>query len=328
VQDIQGRPLSTFSLPVQGAVHQLGLDAATAEVVAALDAEGVRSLLIKGPVMSRWLYDGSSSRAYVDIDLLVPLADRGRAERVLRRLGFTCQDAELTPGEISQLAAEGQLARHAREWLRPPGASVDLHHTILGVGVDSNELFDALTAGGERLTVAGRAVKVPGEPARALIVSLEAAKAGMAGLDDMGDLDRALGIVQDGVWRDAARIAERVRAVPAFSAGLRLLPDGQALAERLGLGGERDVETTLRVRSAPPTALGFHRLTEARGARAKAAFLARELVPTTLFMRRRFAIARRGPVGLVLAYLWRPLWLLGHAGAGFLAWRRARRESG
>lgn len=322
------QPLSEFSPSVQRTVHHMVVDSATTEVVSAFEERGVRSLLIKGPAIGRWLYDDSASREYVDMDLLVPPEDQAMAAQVLASLGFTSRNVDLSEEDVSQLLEERQIDRHATVWGRfPPGVSVDLHKTIAGVRADPADLWDALAPDVEQLSIAGGTAAIPGEAGRTCIVVLEAAKAGPADPDDLSDLQRALAVVDEPVWREAASLAERVQAAPAFLAGLRLLPDGAALAERLGLSADVDMETALRARSAPPMAYGFQRLSEKRGLAAKTAFVAREIVPTRIFMRHRSPMAQRGTVGLVLAYLWRPLWLLGHAGEGFRAWRRAGRET-
>jgi hypothetical protein len=312
----------------QDAVHGLALDAATREVVDELNAQGIRPLLMKGPAITRWLYKDAPAPSYVDVDLLVSEADWAGATRVLAELGFESRNAELSAEERTELATEDQIARHAETWTRPPGVSIDLHRTIVGIGAGQAELWDALVQDSEPLTVGNRSVDIPGEPARALIVALEAAKAGSADAKGLKNLRRALAILPEPVWRDAARLARRLRAETAFAVGLRLFPAGEELARRLGLSTAADVETVLRAQAAPPTAFGFQRLAETRGLRAKAAFLASEVVPSAVFMRSRFEIARHGTVGLVLAYLWRPLWLMIHAGQGLVAWHRARKEAG
>jgi hypothetical protein len=48
-------------------------------------------------------------------------------------------------------------------------------------------------------------------------------------------------------------------------------------------------------------------------------------VPTPAFMRHWFPQARRGPLGMVLAYLWRPLWLVLRLPPSAIAWLRAHR---
>jgi hypothetical protein len=321
-------PAKRLSRPMQEAVRGLALDATAREVFDALNERGVASLLIKGPAVTRWLYTDAPARSYVDVDLLVSDDDRAAANEVLGKLGFESRDGGLTPEQRATLLAERQIARHSETWTRAPHISIDLHRTIVGIGASQSELWNALFAGREPLTVAGGPVDIPGEPARALIVVLEAAKAGLADEKGLKNLERALEIVEEPVWQDAVRLARLLRAEAAFAAGLGLLPAGRELAARLSVITAIDVETALRANAAPATAFGFQRLSETRGLRAKAAFLAAEVVPSRAFMERRFEIARRGRLGLVLAYLWRPLWLMIHAGEGLMAWRHARRDAG
>jgi hypothetical protein len=49
--------------------------------------------------------------------------------------------------------------------------------------------------------------------------------------------------------------------------------------------------------------------------------------PPPAFMRAWSPLARRGALGLALAYAWRPVWLVVHSGAAVRAWRRARRSA-
>lgn len=321
-------PAKRLSRPMQDAVRGLALDATAREVFDALKEQGVESLLIKGPAITRWLYKDTPARSYVDVDLLVSDDDRAAADEVLGKLGFESRDGGLTAEQRTTLLAERQIARHSETWTRAPRISIDVHRTIVGIGASQSELWNAFFAGREPLTVGGGPVDIPGEPARALIVVLEAAKAGPADEKGLKNLERALAIVEEPVWQDAVRLARRLRAEAAFAAGLRLLPAGKELADRLRVIAAIDVETALRANAAPPTAFGFQRLSETRGLRAKAAFLAAEVVPSRTFMERRFEIARHGRLGLLLAYLWRPLWLVIHAGEGLMAWRHARKDAG
>jgi hypothetical protein len=72
-------------------------------------------------------------------------------------------------------------------------------------------------------------------------------------------------------------------------------------------------------------ALGFEQLARAGGSVEGARLLARKIVPPPTFMRLWYPRAAQSRRALVVAYLWRPLWLLGHAPAGLRAWLRARR---
>jgi hypothetical protein len=109
-----------------------------------------------------------------------------------------------------------------------------------------------------------------------------------------------------------------------MAAGLRLVPEGEALAGRLDLSTEITPQLQLLAGGENPVALGIERLAGTEGAGARAKVLARALWPSPTAMRAWYALARRGRAGLVGAYLLRPLWLLREAPAAIRAWRRAR----
>lgn len=307
------------------AARAMAADVVALEVTAALRDRGVRSLLLRGRALAELLYAEPASRSYVDVDLLVAPADRARAERTLRGLGFTPRSG-LTAAEVAALAELDQAEMHAVAWARErAGVAVDLHRTLAGARVGASETWAALAAAAERLELGDGSLEVPSTPARALVVALHAAWHGRAAARPLGDLEQALERLPLAVWEEATRVAYRLDAVEACSAGLRLTARGAELADRLGLPVAVGVEIALRARSIPPTSLGFQRLADARGLGAKARLLARELVPTPLFMRTSSGVAQRGRAGIAAAYMWRPLWLLAHAGRGFAEWTRARR---
>lgn len=295
------------------------VDAVTAEVVGALRAAGARGILLRGPAISSWLYRAAveAIRAYDDIDLLVSVNAVDRASAVLERLGFSNRSAALAPGESVE---------HSTEWHRPGSpVPVDLHRSLLGVKAEPPEPWETLASDTLTLSVAGCGVEVPSIPARAMVVVLHSAAHGRDHAKPLRDLDRALEQAEPGLWTDAAAVAARLGATPAFSAGLQLLPAGCPVAERLGIADAPDTEAALLASSPPPTAYGFARLAATTGLFTKLSFLARKLVPSPAFIRHAFPIARRGPLGHLLGYLWRPIWLLSHAGPGLIAWLRARR---
>jgi hypothetical protein len=220
-----------------------------------------------------------------------------------------------------------EYAPHSSEWVsRPLGITVDLHRTLAGVGAEPAKLWRLLAARSEATYLPAGAVTLPDQPGSALIVALHAAQHGKTGGKALGDLDRALVTFSRAVWEAAARMAAELDATPALAAGLRLVSTGSAVAVELGLPSETDPETALRVRPYVPTALGFAGLAATPGARAKARFLVRKLVPTPAFLRHVFPFARRGHPGLAAAYAWRPISLLLHAPRGLWAWRQAVRE--
>ena len=297
--------------------RSLAVDLVTAEVTSELRAAQVRCLLLKGPVIALWLYPRGTARTYVDTDLLVDSDDVGRAEEVLGRLGFAPRlEPQDTPG----------WQRPSREWLRAADdANVDLHRTLAGVGVEPAVMWRALTRDTEGIVVGGREIETLGVPARALHVALHAVQHGSGAPTPLEDLRRAIESLDATVWDAAAALAAEVAARGALAAGLRLLPQGAALAARLDLP-EPSVEATLLATTPPPVAVALIHFGELPGAGARIRFIARKLVPTPRYMRAWSPLARRGPAGLVLAYLWRPLWLVRHTPAGFRAWHRARRE--
>src|SRR6476659_1202755 len=108
----------------------LAVDAVTAEVVAALRADGVGSLLLRGPAISTWLYseETESPRTYDDLDLLVTPDQEERCAAVLTGLGFYNRSWAFAPGETVE---------HASEWHRSESRiAVDLHRGLFGVKTD------------------------------------------------------------------------------------------------------------------------------------------------------------------------------------------------
>jgi hypothetical protein len=163
--------------------------------------------------------------------------------------------------------------------------------------------------------------------ARAMHVGIHAGQHGPGFAGPMADLERALEQLPLEVWERATALARRLEAVPMFAAGLSLQPKGKLILDQLGVAEGKTVEVSLRASTPPDLSLGFHRLASRPGLRPKIAFAARKLVPPPAWMRSCVPVARRGRLGLLAAYLWRPIWLLQRAGPGFRAWRRARREA-
>jgi hypothetical protein len=154
-------------------------------------------------------------------------------------------------------------------------------------------------------------------------VALHAAQHGPLARKPLADLDMALEQLPLEVWRDAAEVAAQLDAVDVFATGLNYKPEGAELARKLGVDDRRSVDALLR-QSQVPLAEGFQELATTPGWRSKLALLRRELVPTPEFMRWWSPLARRGKLGLAVAYVWRVLITAWRAVPGFLAWRRAR----
>ena len=292
----------------------LSLDVAAAEVVSALRNASIRSILLRGPALALWLYQGGT-RFYSDVDLLVAPDDFKRAERVLVGLGFA-------RAAISPPAGHAQLLSRSRD-----SAAVDLHRAIVGIGVPENEAWSVLAACTEAMTVGGVDVEVLRPHARAMVVAIHAAQHGVGKPQPLEDLSRVLGRFTSEDWRATSDLAERCNAAEAFAAGLRLLPSGEVLAAQLGLSVTTSVETILRARTAPDMSLAFEQLAKTHGLLEKIKLTSRKALPEAAFMRAWTPLARRGRAGLVAAYGWRLAWLLWHAPVGFRAWWRARAEA-
>lgn len=294
----------------------LAVDTVTAEVVTAMRDAGVRPLLLKGPSIATWLYGDDAPRPYGDSDLLVAPESYGPAEEVLRELGFRPL-AYPWPWE-------------SETWVRRfDQAAVDLHCSLVGAAAAPATVWEELAADAETLHVGGVDVEVLGIRAKALQIALHAAQHG-AEEQPLEDLARALRIADEQVWSEAGDLARRVDAVAAFATGLRLDPEGALLARRLTLPAESPPEVALRAQFVVPFSIALERL-RSGPLRARVHLFLRALVPSPLYMRnwsrmqmsRWPAVARRGRLGLWLAYLWRPIWLLLRVPRAITAVRRA-----
>jgi hypothetical protein len=306
---------------MQSAMRTLVLDRATAEVVDAWRRADVPSVLLKGPAITRWLYRDAEFRGYADIDLLVPDREVGRAEEVLRTLGFERHGLE---------TIEGDWPRYSRAWIRSESTiNVDLHTTLAGVGVEPDRLWDVLTEDLERLSVAGLDVDVLPEAARALVLALHTAKDGSRIAKARHDLGHAIDRLPRDLWPQTRRLAERLDAVGGLAAGLRLVvPSGAALADELGLPTDAPLGVAIRLHGgAPPLALGIDWLVTTPGVRGKVRLVIRKIFPPATYLRAWTPIASRGPLGLVVAYAYRAAWVVWHVPPAVWAWARTRRRS-
>jgi hypothetical protein len=295
------------------------VDAATVEVVGTLRAAGVRSLLLKGPGLTSWLYEDARLRPYGDTDLLVAPWDRQRVEELLVRLGYV---RTLGDGDVPQPDRE----LHAETWRRARGSSsIDLHRTLNGARAPAEQSWRALAGSTERLRVGTIEVEIPNIPARALHVALHAAFHGALSGKPVEDLRRALDRGDEATWRTAAALARELDAVDAFAAGLGLLPQGRTMAEVLGLEAPRSVEVELKASADPPLAVSLEWLAQAPDGRARARLVRQLLLPSPAWVRQTHPFARRGRRALAMAYLVRLLRVPRYGVQAVVAWRRARR---
>ncbi len=301
---------------VRLAAFGFGVDLVTAELTVALEAAGVPSILIKGPAIATWLYRGDESRLYGDTDLLIRERDWQRAIEALEGLGF---EDDLSPLAHPRMESETgyPMSRVA------DGAAVDLHLNLFGIGAGPDAAWEAFGEGAVRQLVGGKEVLMPSHPARLLHISLHAVQHGGELLPKaMHDLRRAIAVAPESTWREARELAVRLDAEETFATGLRLTPEGSALALALG-AGQRESEGSILRMARVPTAEGFLELSRVPSLRGKLALALRELFPNPAFMRWWTPLARRGGLGLLAAYGWRLLWLGYRAIPGYRAWRRA-----
>jgi hypothetical protein len=169
------------------------------------------------------------------------------------------------------------------------------------------------------LRVAGAMVQTPRPAAHVLIVSLNAAQHGASEPRPLEDLRRMITRVDPGTWEEAATLAAALGAGSAMREGLRWVVGGGELADRLALADEATPAVRLLGASAPVTAMGLHQVLATRGVRARLRLIARKLVPTPAFMRLWRPLASRGRLGLTVAYVWRPLWLVAKLPRGIVA---------
>jgi putative nucleotidyltransferase-like protein len=302
-------------------LRRLRLDVATRQFIEALRGEGIPSILLRGPAIALWLYEGK--RWYSDIDLLLPPWSLDRAYEFAGRLGYTCTSF------LPSSAYDRPLSN--TKWLRDSdGIKLELHRTLDGVAVTDEVAWDTFAAETEELAFGvGRfQATVLRPPARAFVIAVHAAHHGPTFSQPVEDLALALERLPRGEWTRAAALAKRLEATAAFAAGLRLHPEGEAVANSIGLPRTRSVETELSATGAPPMALMFEWLGQLEGLRPKAIFLAREIFPPPRFMRVASRLAQRGHGGLAVAYVWRPFSLLWRVPRALAAWRRARRRTG
>lgn len=300
------------SARVFAAVGRLTVDATTAEVVRALEADGVSPILLKGPALCRAL---DLERSYGDADLLVAPAQLDRAGEVLARLGFRLTLDHREHGAVAD--------PRAQEWKRGSRDSVDLHWRIAGVAAPPADAWALLNSRTEAIELGRAAARTLDATGVALVVALHAAHHGETLGNPLRDLDRALERIDHDGWRAAAALARELDATEAFAAGLRLRPVGAELARELELPTKLSPRRRLMASSQPAGSLGLLRIADARGHRLRA--IRDELLPAPEYMRAHDPRARRGRGGLALAYAAR----LASRGAGLpralTAVRAARR---
>jgi hypothetical protein len=103
------------------------ITSAAAEVVAELEKEGIRALLLKGLALEHSVYGSRGLRQMSDADLLVAPEDALRAQNILVKAGFVSRPVKSSLYRHIIL----DLGNHLPE-LHRNGISVDMHHRLFG----------------------------------------------------------------------------------------------------------------------------------------------------------------------------------------------------
>ena len=293
--------------------RNLRVDWLTVEISGAFADEEIESMVLKGPALAEWLYPTSFAPTTTPISWSGPGTGR-------RRSTFSSGSALTT---YLEPMAHPRMESFASTAFVRGLDNVDLHCTLHGLDESPEVVVATLMATAVRQAIGNGELWVPGRVALLLHVGLHAAH--HAEGKAIEDLRRAIAEADDRLWAEAAALARVLDGLPAFASGVQLLPEGVALARRLGIEGVRSPRHELR-RQRIPVAEGIDALlTPGLGTRRRAATLAREFFPPAEFMRWWTPLASRGRTGLAVAYVWRTLWLFANAPRGLYARWRVRR---
>jgi hypothetical protein len=290
------------------------LDRLAAEIAGAFGADGIETIVLKGPVLARWLYPGEL-RQYCDSDLMVAPERWVQAADVLERMGFrswVLRPLFVDPGGTDYRRGEDV---------------VDLHRAIPGLFGDPSAIWASVRGRSERQWIGGAELCVPDRTTVLMHVALHAGHhANLIGYRPFEDLRRAIALANEQQWRQAVMLAQEYDGIAAFTTGLELLPEGQELAKRLELSEVRAFRYRLRLQdnivAEEITALFSPDISIWR----KLTTLASEVFPQPEYMRWWSSLARRGKPGLVIVYAWRPLWAIGQVPGALRAIWRVRQD--
>ena len=188
------------------AARQMAINAATVEVVQALERQGIRAILLKGAAIAARLYDDPTDRPYRDPDLLVAPGMQQLAENVVASLGFRDLFAEWRRTE---------RARNSSTWERVAATQVfiELHVTMVWCEQEPEAVWAELSPRVHQIDVSGSPVAVLGDPAQALVIAGHAIQH-FGAARPTEDLERALVRISHESWLEASSIAWRLSLDP------------------------------------------------------------------------------------------------------------------
>jgi putative nucleotidyltransferase-like protein len=297
------------------------LDVKGAQVRAAMRADGIETILLKGRAFADLLYSDGLVRGYADVDLLVGPADLAGARGTLSRLGFA---PEYGPAPVDLAAPElAEGALHAGAWFRrEDGVTIDLHHTFPQVHADPAVVWQTAVHHSKSMLVGGEETRVLDRTAAALLIALHAAHHGPGAAGSLADLELATEKLPFDCWREASELAARLDATRSLGVGLALVTAGRRIAEQLLLPTEPTAALRMLWDGAPWGATFLEAMSSDVGMWRRAQLLRGLLFPGPEALRLSSPLARRGPIGLALAYALRPPLLLRRLPAAVRARRR------
>jgi hypothetical protein len=283
-------------------LRSLMLDAACCSVTRHLERAGHRFIVLKGATIATWLYADPGSRVYKDLDVLVDPEDEDAVVDCLRAIGY---EPLLDPATRRANSPEEQPLGNAE------GTVIDLHVALKGVRVPPHDAWEILTAETVRWDWAGTSVPALSVPARAMHLALHSAQRGLVDTKAAVDLRLGLERLDLATWEAAAALAGRLDALAAFTAGLRLFPEGARLTDQMSIGVCADMETRLRAGSASGSTLQLERALSATTWGARLAIVRHQLFPSVEWLRMHQPGFTPTTWGILRARAVRPLRVLG-----------------
>lgn len=177
-----------------------------------------------------------------DVDILVRPPDVARLDQAIRGEGW----------RLYSTFAYGSPFGHAQTYLHNTWGYLDLHRSFPGIGLDSASAFDVLDRDGGFIDEVGIACRVPGIDAQAILLLLNAARAGGRGNPDVAWIwGRALPDARERL----VRLADELRARVALAAATGDLEQYRSSREyvlwkAISDGGPRGAEWWGRMRAA------------------------------------------------------------------------------
>jgi hypothetical protein len=285
-------------------------------LLAALDAAGVRVMPFKGAALSYTHYPAPHVRPRGDTDILVPIEDLPKTHRVLAALGY------VRPPEVSGELVSYQCHYHRRDHLGITH-TYDVHWRISNVQSLSNRLaFDELWNGRVPVRSLGLPAVTPNAVHSLMLALVHRAghHHGSRRLLWLYDLHVIAGGLTAGEWIALQELSDARSLGEIARHGLLAAQEwfGPAGADRLVSGTDRQMEDARIAAAASDRRRWSHAgvlrsdLRALPDWRARARLLQEHLFPSVMYMRARYGV--QSNVLIPALYLWRiirgaPKWL-------------------